>query len=49
MPTGLEFWLRAGVETLTMFFLAIGAAGLIVPIFPGFVNWYQYYNWGCNN
>jgi len=40
MPTDLEFWLRVGVETLTLFILIIGTAGLIVPVFPGLViNW----------
>ena len=40
MPTDLEFWLRVGVETLTLFTLIIGTAGLIVPVFPGLViNW----------
>lgn len=40
MPTDLEFWLRVGVETLTLFALIVGTAGLIVPVFPGLViNW----------
>jgi len=40
MPADLEFWLRVGVETLTLFALIIGTAGLIVPVFPGLVvNW----------
>jgi len=40
MPTDLEFWLRVGVETLTLFALIIGTVGLIVPVFPGLVvNW----------
>jgi uncharacterized protein len=40
MPTDLEFWLRIGVETLTLFTLIIGTVGLIVPVFPGLViNW----------
>ena len=40
MPTDLEFWLRVGVETLTLFTLIVGTAGLIVPVFPGLViNW----------
>ena len=40
MPTDLEFWLRVGIETLTLFTLIIGTAGLIVPVFPGLViNW----------
>ena len=40
MPTNLEFWLRVGVETLTLFTLIVGTAGLIVPVFPGlFINW----------
>ncbi|MBN1451362.1 MAG: DUF456 domain-containing protein [Anaerolineales bacterium] len=40
MPPDLEFWLRVGVETLTLFVLIVGTAGLIVPVFPGlFINW----------
>ena len=40
MPTDLEFWLRVGVETLTLFALIVGTAGLVVPVFPGLViNW----------
>ena len=40
MPTDLEFWLRVGIETLTLFALIVGTAGLIVPVFPGLViNW----------
>ena len=40
MPTDLEFWLRVGVETLTLTALIIGTAGLIIPVFPGLVvNW----------
>ena len=40
MPFDLEFWLRVGVETLTLFALVIGTAGLIVPVFPGLlINW----------
>jgi uncharacterized protein YqgC (DUF456 family) len=40
MPTDLEFWLRVGVETLTLFVLIVGTAGLIIPVFPGLViNW----------
>ena len=40
MPPNLEFWLRVGVETLTLFILVVGTAGLIVPVFPGLViNW----------
>ena len=40
MPTDLEFWLRVGVETLTLFALIVGTAGLIVPVFPGLlINW----------
>jgi len=40
MPPDLEFWLRVGVETLTLFVLVVGTAGLIVPVFPGlFINW----------
>jgi hypothetical protein len=40
MPTDLEFWLRVGVETLTLFVLIVGTAGLIIPVFPSLViNW----------
>lgn len=40
MPTNLEFWLHVGVETLTLFALIVGTAGLIIPVFPGLViNW----------
>jgi len=40
MPTDLEFWLKVGIETLTLFVLIVGTAGLIVPVFPGLVvNW----------
>ena len=40
MPTELEFWLKVGVETLTLFALIVGTAGLIIPVFPGLVvNW----------
>lgn len=38
--TGLDFWLKVGVETLTLFALIVGTAGLIIPVFPGLViNW----------
>ena len=38
--TGLEFWLKVGIETLTLFALIVGTAGLIIPVFPGLViNW----------
>ena len=47
MPTDLEFWLRVGVETLTLFTLIIGTAGLIVPVFPGLViNWVAIFIYG---
>lgn len=40
MTTDLEFWLKVGIETLTLFVLIVGTAGLIVPVFPGLVvNW----------
>ena len=40
MHTDLEFWLKVGVETLTLFALIVGTAGLIIPVFPGLViNW----------
>jgi len=32
---GWEFWLKVGIETLTLFFLLIGLVGLVIPIFPG--------------
>jgi len=38
--TGFEYWLRVGFETLTLFTLIVGTAGLIIPVFPGLViNW----------
>ncbi len=38
--TDPEFWLKVGVETLTLFALITGTAGLIIPVFPGLViNW----------
>jgi len=40
MPTDLEFWLRVGVESLTLSLLIAGTVGLIIPVFPGLVvNW----------
>jgi uncharacterized protein YqgC (DUF456 family) len=40
MPTDLEFWLRVGIETLTLFALIVGTIGLIFPVFPGLlINW----------
>ena len=40
MPTDLEFWMRVGIETLTLFALIVGTVGLIVPVFPGLlINW----------
>jgi len=33
--TDFEFLLRVLVETLTLFFMLVGLAGLLVPIFPG--------------
>lgn len=40
MLTDLEFWLKVGIETLTLFALVVSTAGLILPIFPGLVfNW----------
>ena len=40
MPTDLEFWLKVGIEALTLFALIVGTAGLIIPVFPGLViNW----------
>jgi uncharacterized protein YqgC (DUF456 family) len=47
MPSDLDFWLRVGVETLTLFTLIIGTAGLIVPVFPGLViNWVAIFIYG---
>jgi uncharacterized protein YqgC (DUF456 family) len=31
----LEFWLQVMIETLTLFVLLAGLAGLLVPVFPG--------------
>jgi uncharacterized protein YqgC (DUF456 family) len=40
MPIDPEFWLKVGLETITLFVLIVGTAGLIVPVFPGLViNW----------
>lgn len=40
MPIDLEFWLRIGVQTLTLSALIVGTVGLIIPVFPGLViNW----------
>jgi len=47
MPTDLEFWLKVGVETLTLFVLIVGTAGLIIPVFPGLViNWIAILTYG---
>lgn len=35
MPEWLTFFLRIALETITLFTLLIGLAGLIVPVFPG--------------
>jgi uncharacterized protein YqgC (DUF456 family) len=35
MPESLTFFLQVALETLTLFALFIGLAGLIVPVFPG--------------
>ena len=32
---GIEFWLQVMLETLTLFVLLAGLAGLLIPIFPG--------------
>jgi uncharacterized protein YqgC (DUF456 family) len=37
MPTDLEFFFRVLLETLTLFFMLVGLAGLVIPIFPGLV------------
>lgn len=40
MPTDFEFWLKVGIETLTLSALIVSTAGLMIPIFPGLVvNW----------
>src|SRR3989304_6001646 len=31
----LEFWLQVMIETLTLFVLLAGLAGLLIPVFPG--------------
>ena len=33
--TGFEFFSRVLIETLTLFFMLVGLAGLLIPIFPG--------------
>jgi len=35
MPEWLPFFLKVALETLTLFALFVGLAGLIVPVFPG--------------
>lgn len=35
--TDVEFFLRVLLETLTLVFMLVGLAGLVVPIFPGLV------------
>lgn len=35
MPEWLTFFLQVALETLTLFVLIVGLAGLIVPVFPG--------------
>jgi uncharacterized protein len=35
MPDWLTFFLQVMLETFTLFFLFVGLAGLIVPVFPG--------------
>ena len=35
MPIWLEFGLQIALETLTLFVLLVGLAGLIIPVFPG--------------
>lgn len=40
MPFGLEFWFQIFTETLILFLLIVGTAGLIIPVFPGLIiNW----------
>lgn len=35
MPDWLTFFLQVALETVTLFVLLVGLAGLIVPVFPG--------------
>ncbi len=37
MPFDLGFWLQVGIQTLTLFVMIVGVAGLIIPIFPGLI------------
>jgi uncharacterized protein YqgC (DUF456 family) len=34
-PVTLQFWLDVVLQSLTLFFLLIGLAGLVIPVFPG--------------
>ena len=34
-PLTLQFWLDVVLQSLTLFFLLIGLAGLVIPVFPG--------------
>lgn len=36
-PTTPEFWLDVVLQSLTLFVLIVGLAGLIIPVFPGLV------------
>jgi hypothetical protein len=31
----IDFWLQVFIETITLFFLIVGLAGLVIPVFPG--------------
>jgi uncharacterized protein len=35
MPEWLSFFLQIALETLTLFVLLVGLAGLLIPVFPG--------------
>lgn len=34
-PHTLQFWLDVILQSLTLFFLLVGLAGLVIPVFPG--------------
>lgn len=35
MPLDFPFWFQVLTQTLTLFFMLVGLAGLIIPVFPG--------------
>lgn len=37
MPTDSQFWNEVVLQTLTLFVLLVGLAGLLIPVFPGLV------------